>query len=229
MIKLIKLEWKKGNVKKYIRNAIIMTAILLSLILLVAGESELEEPAGLYGMSIIAYEVEVFTHMCYMIFTGVMLSGFLVSAYENKTISLMFSYPIKRQKILLSKVFAVWIFNVLALIISKLLIYGILLLTAGYTHISTSSIPIRAASFWLNIVLGSIAMISISYVALLVGMKMKSSKATIVTSVIVVLLTQGNIGDFTLSNSIPFYAILLVLSVISVYLMLYNAETKDLI
>ena len=174
--------------KKYIRSAIIMTAILLSFILLVAGESELEEPAGLYGMSIITYEVEVLTHMCYMIFTGVMLSGFLVSAYENKTIGLMFSYPIKRQKILLSKVFAVWIFNVLALMISKVLIYSVLLLTASYTHISTASIPIGATSFWLNIVLGSVAMISI-----------------------------------------PFYAILLVLSVASVYLMLYNAETKDLI
>ena len=58
---------------------------------------------------------------------------------------------------------------------------------------------------------------------------MKSSKATVVTSVIVVILTQGNIGDFTLSNNFLFYAVLLVLSVLLVYLMLYNAETKDLI
>ena len=38
--------------------------------------------------------------MAFLVFTGIMLSVFIVSAYKNKTINIMFSYPIKRQKIL---------------------------------------------------------------------------------------------------------------------------------
>ena len=37
MWKLIKLEWRKGNVIKYIRNAIIMTMILSVFLILTAG------------------------------------------------------------------------------------------------------------------------------------------------------------------------------------------------
>lgn len=56
---------------------------------------------------------------------------------------------------------------------------------------------------------------------------MKSSKATIIASVVLVCLTQENIGTYTLKDNIAFYAILLVLSVLSVFLIIYNAENKD--
>ena len=55
-----------------------------------------------------------------------MLVSFVVGEYENKLIGLMFSYPIKRKKILLSKVLAVCIFNFAALLLSKLAAYAAL-------------------------------------------------------------------------------------------------------
>lgn len=73
------------------------------------------------------------------------------------------------------------------------------------------------------------AMVGISYIALPIGMKMRSSRATIVASVIIVCLTQGKIGALTLSDSIPFYVLLLILSVLAVSLSVSKVETKDLI
>lgn len=143
--------------------------------------------------------------------------------------NLMFSYPIKRSKIILAKICAVWIFNFLAMVGSKLVIYFGLILTKSFTGIIAESIPIRELSFWLDIVLGSAAMVSISFIALPIGLKMKSSKTVIVASVIIVCFTQGNIGSATLANNIPFYAILLVAAVVSIYLSVYNIETKDLL
>jgi hypothetical protein len=70
--------------------------------------------------------------------------------------------------------------------------------------------------------------LSISFIALPIGLKMKSSKAAIVASLLIVCFTQGNIGGATLVNSLPFYGILLVAAVVSVYLSIYNVETKDL-
>ena len=79
------------------------------------------------------------------------------------------------------------------------------------------------------LLLRSAAMVSIAYVTLPVGLKMKSSKATIVTAVILVCFTHGNIGPVRLTDNILFFVILFVLSAASVYLSVCNVETKDLI
>lgn len=84
-----------------------MTGVLLFFVMATAAEPDAAEMVDLFGKSMINATVELFTHMSYIVFTGVMLAGFIVSAYENRTINLMFSYPIRRQKILLSKIFAV--------------------------------------------------------------------------------------------------------------------------
>lgn len=229
MIKLIRLEWKKNNILKYIRNAGITTAILLLFMIMMAWELETEETIEMYGKGMLDSSVGLFVHMSYIIFTGVMIAAFIVGAYEKKTMNLMFSYPIKRSKIILAKICAVWIFNFLAMVGSKLVIYFGLILTKSFTGIIAESIPIRELSFWLDIILGSAAMVSISFIALPIGLKMKSSKTVIVASVIIVCFTQGNIGSATLANNIPFYAILLVAAVVSIYLSVYNIETKDLL
>ena len=59
-------------------------------------------------------------------------------------------------------------------------------------------------------------------------MKMRSSKAVIVTSVLVVCLTQGQIGAATLADNLYFFIFLLVLAAVAVYLSIYHVETKDL-
>lgn len=223
MFELIKLEWKKNRIVKYIRNAAIMTAVLLIFIVAMAGELAADTSMAAYGRSAINASVDLFVNMCYIVFTGVMLASFVVGAYEKRTINLMFSYPISRKKILLSKIFAVWIFNFIGMIASKAIAYAILLMM----KVPSDTIQFTSLSFWLDILIGSAAMVSVTYIALLIGTKMKSSKATVIASVILVCLTQGNIGTYTLKDNIPFYAILLVLSVLSVFLIVYNAENKD--
>lgn len=227
MIKLIKLEWQTHNIGKYIRNAAITTSVLLIFVMAMAGEFNADETVALYGKSMLNASVELFTHMSYIIFTGTMLSSFIVTAYENRTITLMFSYPIKRQRILLSKILAVWIFNYAALVLSKFLLYAVLLLTKSHTHITAESIRLNDAAFYIEIFLSSAAMVSISCLALPIGLKMKSSRAVIITSVLITCLTQGNIGALTLTNNVPFYAALLLLSFMAIFLSIHRAEVKD--
>ena len=228
MIKLIRLEWKKNNIGKYIRNALIMTVILSLLLVGMAGELEAVETVQSYGTSMTNAAIDLFMNMAYIIFTGVMLSSFIVGAYEKRTMHLMFSYPINRKKILLSKMAAVWIFNFVAMVISKLFVYMLLILLKPFLGISAAGIAFGALSFWLDIILGSAVMVSISYIALPVGLLMKSSKAAIVTAVIITFLTQGNIGTATLVNNIPFYVLLVILAAWAVFLSIHRVEVRDL-
>ena len=228
MIKLLRLEWKKNNIGKYIRNALIMTVILSLLLVGMAGELEAVETVQSYGTSMTNAAIDLFMNMAYIIFTGVMLSSFIVGAYEKRTMHLMFSYPINRKKILLSKMAAVWIFNFVAMVISKLFVYMLLILLKPFLGISAAGIAFGALSFWLDIILGSAVMVSISYIALPVGLLMKSSKAAIVTAVIITFLTQGNIGTATLVNNIPFYVLLVILAAWAVFLSIHRVEVRDL-
>ncbi len=226
MLKLIRMEWKTNRIGKYIRNAVILTVSLLAFSMLVGAELDRDVPP-VYGKSMLIAGVDLFSHMGYIIFTGVMLAVFITGAYENRTINLLFSYPIKRRKILAAKLLAVWIFNYAAMVLSKLAIYAGLFLTSPYTGISVGDIRLGEASFYLNILISSAVMVSISFVALLIGTWMHSSKSVIVASVILTFFTQGNIGEFTLIGSIPFYIVLMLLSIAAVVLLLADVEKRD--
>lgn len=227
MWKLIRLEWKKSNIMKYIRNACIMVVILSFLLLETAGEFEVDETVFSPGKSMLKSGVEVFTNMSFIIFTSTMLASFIVSSYKNRTINLMFSYPISRKKIVLSQMLSVWIFNFIALVLSKVLIYVMLIATKSYTGVTAADITLDSGSFYVEILANSAVMVSISFIALLIGLKMKSSKATIIAGVILVCVTQGNIGVYTFMDNISFHIDLLIISAISVFLTLYKLETRD--
>lgn len=228
MFKLIRMEWKTNRIGKYIRNAIITTAVLFAFSLLMASELDRDvETLALYGKNMLNAAVDLLTHMAYIIFSGVMLASFIVGAYENRTMNLLFSYPIKRKKILAAKMAAVWIFNYAALAASKIAIYAGLLFTSPFTGISTESIGLGEASFYLNILISSAVMVSISFIALAVGMWMRSSKAVIVAAVILTFFTQGNIGEFTLSGSVPFYSVLMLLSIAAAVVLIRDVEKRD--
>ena len=98
MWKLIKMEWKKNCLGKMIRNAAIMTTAVLLFVLLTAGEAGADmAEMGMFNKSFIHASVELYTHMSYMIFTGVLLAGFVVDDYKKGTIRLLFSYRPARE------------------------------------------------------------------------------------------------------------------------------------
>ena len=229
MLKLIRLEWKKNNIMKYVRNAFIVAVILMIFLLAMAGELETDETKLAYGNSMLRSGVELFTNMSFMVFTSIMLASFIVGAYKNKTMHLMFSYPISRKKILLSQMLSVWIFNFAALVLSKILIYFSLVAVKKYTYITAECIALGNSMFYIEILVNSAVMISISFISLLVGLLMKSSKAAIIAGVIIVCFTQGNIGVYTLVGNMAFYIALMTISAVSVFLTLYKLETRDVL
>lgn len=234
MLKLIKLEWKKNNIGKYVRNAVILAAILCLFIfafayLGIANDPDTGLPDTVAGDNTLSATIEMFTSMSFLVFTSVMLSSFIVSAYKDKTMNLMFSYPIKRQKILISQMLAVWIFNFVALIITKLLLYSCVLLGSQFM---VSSFPIdfnmTELGFYIQLLMKSVVVVSMSFIALFIGLAMKSSKATIISSFLLIILTQANIGDFTMASNTVFPVILTVISLVFAFLSICKAETNDL-
>lgn len=234
MLKLIRLEWKKNNVGKYIRNACVLAVLLCLFIYALAFLGIANDPDGTLdaaeGMDTISSSIELFTSMSFLIFTSVMLASFIVSAYKNKTMNLMFSYPIKRQKILASQMAAVWIFNVTALVLTKLLIYGCVAIGAGKMPSAFGiDFDMGSTGFYIQLVVKSAVIVSMGFVALFVGLKMRSQAAVIVTSFILILLTQANIGDYSLAGNAVFPLVLVGVSVVFAVLSVWKVEKRDLL
>ncbi len=234
MLKLIRLEWKKNRIGHYIRIAVILAAILCLFIfalafLGIADDPDTGMPDAAPGNETISSSIELFSGMSFLVFTGVMLSSFVVGAYQNKTMNLMFSYPIKRQKILVSQMLAVWIFNFTALALTKLLLYGCVALGAQFM---TSSFAVDFCmadiGFYIQLLLKSFVTVTMGFIALFAGLALKSARAVIVVSFLLILLTQANIGDFTMSGNSVFPLVLTGVSLVFAFLSVYRAETKDL-
>lgn len=231
MFKLIKLEWKKNNIRKYIIGTIIMAIFLGAFVFVLAFLGIANDPDGTLdaapGTDVISAPIELFTSMAFLIYTSVMLASFIVSAYKNKTMNLMFSYPIKRQKILASQMIAVWSFNFAALTLTKLAIYLCVFLGTKFMQSSfTIDFSIISLSFYIQLILKSVVIVSMSFIALFVGIAMKSSKATIITSFLLIFLTQANVGDFTLAGNVVIPLILTIISFGFVILSVYTQKTE---
>lgn len=234
MLKLIKLEWKKNNIGKYIIKVIVLAALIALFIyalayLGIANDPDTGVPDAAPGNELISASIEMFTNMAFLILGGVMLSSFIISAYKNRTMDVMFSYPIRRQKIVISQMLAVWIFDFAALVLTKLFVYGCIL--AGSCFM-TAAFPIdfdmADPGFYIVLLIRSAVTVSEAFIALYIGLAMRSSKAAIVTSFVMVFLTQGNISNLTLRSSASFIAVVTILSVVFAFLSVYKVETKDL-
>ncbi len=234
MLKLIKLEWKKNNIGKYARSAVILTALLCLFIFALAFFGIANDPDGTLdaapGMDTVTSPIELFTGMAFLIFTSAMLASFIVSTYKNKTMNLMFTYPVRRQKILASQMLAVWIFSFAALVLSKLAIYLCIFTGAKYMRSSFAvDFDMGGLSFYVQLILKSFVIVSMSFIALFVGLTLKSSKAVIITSFLLIFLTQANVGDFTMADNAVFPFVLTAVSFGFAVLSICNVENKDLL
>ena len=234
MWKLIKLEWKKNKVGKYVRNALILAAAL-SLFLFaftylgIANDPDTGKPDAVQEEHTLSSTVEMFTSISFLVFTGVMLASFLVAAYQNKTMALMFLYPIKRQKILLSQMLAVWLFNLAALFTTKLLLYGVLLVGAQFLEPAFPlDFDMADIGFYLQAAIKAAVTVSMGFIALYVGLAMQSAKATIIASFLLIFLTQANIGDFSMAGNMVMPLLLATVSLVCAVLSICGVERRDL-
>ena len=95
-----------------------------------------------------------------------------------------------------------------------------------------SSFPIdynmASLRFYVQLIVKSISIVTMSFIALFIGLAMQSSKATIISSFLLIILTQANIGDLTMANNAVFPLILTIISLIFAFLSVVVVEKKDL-
>ena len=223
VLNLIKLEYKKAkiSVKSVAITNLILVTLLMSIVYISKGTDEL----SIYDYNTMFECDGVMVRAVCLVFTAVIISRVMISEYTTKTINIMFMYPIKRMKIMVSKVFLILSFSFLSMFLSTIFVNICMYTINKFIYIFDERLTLEIISKGLidNFIF-SLIFSFISLIPMFVGMKKKSTVATIVTSVIVLSILGNGVQE-----SIIITTAMGVIGIIASYLSIRNVENADLL
>lgn len=232
MIKLMKLEMRKYKIGGFIKGAIITNLVMASLLLAASIIAYKTGDEAFRNISDIFYVTDVAVKCIFTIFSGVLISRFVIDEYSNKTINLMFMYPISRKKIMLAKLLVIVLFTFTAMILSNIFMSSIIYsVNAFQNYIDTSFTINMIINNMINVIINSLYYSFLSLMPLYVGMKKRTSSSVITSSIILTsVLNSGgkyNGNEFRLGSIGIIPCILAIIGVIVVYICIKDVENSD--
>lgn len=218
MMKLIKLELRRNNLKPYLWGSlgIFIFAMVMGVFFIALPIIDPSDPTSkeMSDFTMLSPLISIIVMGSYTILGSVMNTKFIVEEYTGRKNLLLFTYPQKRSQILLAKFTLTFVFTFSALILSNVVALLLIGLIGNMTGLITK--PIDAGNvinvLILSIILGFIAN-SINTIALRVGFLKKSIIWTLVTAIILVS-PLGN--SVTLISNSTFQIYLLVGAVLMI-------------
>ncbi|MNS25138.1 ABC-2 family transporter protein [compost metagenome] len=174
--------------------------------------------------------IETFVRVTFLIFASVLMSRIVIEEYKNKTIQLMFMYPISRKRILESKLVIVFAFTAIVIFLSNTALDVLVILIDQIHNIVpetlTTEILIKSLG---RIVFTCLSAGGMSLIPLYFGMRKYSVPTTIVSAVLISTLISSNTNGFTLSNVIAIPIALCFIGILIAYMTIRNVDTKDVV
>lgn len=201
MLKLLRLEWKKNRLAGYFKGLIICIIGIFVAVTLMAmgseGDSEFQNYTEFMSLT------NILIRIVFIIFSSVILARLVIDEYKNKTVQLLFSYPLNRKKIIVAKLLLVFSFCfvsiISATIVINLLIY-FLNPTLGLFGEPTDlkemleTVP--------SLLLSAFMTAGVSLIPLYFGMRKKSTASTITSAVFIGFVINATVSDGSTSSSL---------------------------
>lgn len=231
MLKLMKLELKKNKFNGSWLGILIANLCIMGLVALMyfdSGSLENELMFRDYAEAFAA--VDTFVRATFVIYASVLIAKFVIEEYKNKTMSLMFSYPISRKKLIAAKLTIIFIWTFLTITFSNLLISSVLALVNNHFGYIPGTLEVDTVIHYvLRMFLNTVSAAGLSLIPLFFGMWKKSVPGTIVSSVLIVSIFTSNTGGFSLYSIIAVPIILAAIGILVAYLSIRNVDKVDLI
>ncbi|MEK5147340.1 ABC transporter permease [Psychrobacillus sp. FSL K6-4615] len=229
MIKLINLEIKKFKLIKYWKGVLGANLGFIIFIGMVYFLNKVEEEIPFDNFEMASTIISAVVSATFIIFASVILAKLVIDEYKNKSIDLMFTYPISRKKIMSAKLIIVMVFTFMTVLFSTLFLNGLVYIMDVTFDILPGDISIQELinSVWKSFFI-AFAAAGLSLIPLLIGMLRKSSSATIVSSIFLVTLTSSVSNNFTFSSVMTVSISLALLGIIIGWLSIRNVEKTDL-
>ncbi len=230
MLKLMKLEIKKFKLWNYWK-AISICNISFIAVLCMMYVLEMYEGFELFdSFEMLASFIGTLVRVTFTIFASVLIVKLIIDEYKSKSIDVLFTYPIKRKKIISAKLTIVFTFTFAMVLISTLFLEGLVLLVDLNFNIFQVEAELPDMSeHLLTVIMNALATAGISLIPLLVGMHRKSGPATIIASILIASVLNSTTEDFTLFSIIAIPLSLGLFGILIGYYSIRNIEKKDLV
>ncbi|USK96215.1 ABC transporter permease [Bacillus tropicus] len=229
MLHLMKLELKKFKLGWYVKRAIIANIVILAVMIFVSIIAQVEGDAEIRNPETILLMASTIVRATFIIFGSVLIARLIIGEYKNKTILLMFSYPINRKKMMASKLAITAIVTFITVIVSNILVVGIFFGIDSYFSILPNSFTVdQLVQEGIKLVPLAIATAGMSLIPLYFGMRKRSVPTTIVSSLIVVSIAMNSNPEFPAATFLPLQLALAAIGVVIAYYGIKNIEKEDI-
>lgn len=230
MLHLMKLELKKFKLGWYVKRAIIANIVILALMIFVSIIAQVEGDAEIRNPETILLMASTIVRATFIVFGSVLIARLIIGEYKNKTILLMFSYPINRKKMMASKLAITATVTFITVIVSNILVVGIFFGIDSYFSILPNSFTVdQLMQEGIKLVPLAIATAGMSLIPLYFGMRKRSVPTTIVSSLIVITIAMNNGNPaFSTATFLPLQLALAAIGVVIAYYGIKNIEKEDI-
>lgn len=230
MLKLIRLEMRKHRFERNFAGAgIASIAVLLFLIMIGFVDVGAEDYA--YADYQTAFMIiDTFVRATFIIFAGALLSKLVISEYRNKTMNVMFTYPIQRHKIIAAKLIIVFVFTFVMIMVTDLLMGSLLLIVNQFYSFIPGSLTNRdILGLLVKYIMSSLSAASMALIPLFFGMRKHSVTTTMVSSILLVLIVCSgfNGSEFSIHSLIIIPLTLGAIGIWIASMSMIRLETKD--
>ncbi|PGB03032.1 ABC transporter permease [Bacillus toyonensis] len=228
MLRLMKLELKKFKLGWYVKGAIIANITILALLVFVGFVSQIEGDPEMRDPQVILSMISILVRATFIVFGSVLIAKLIIDEYKNKTILLMFSYPINRKKMMISKLAITATLTFITVILSNILVVGVFFGIDSYFSILPNPFIIdQLKQEGIKLVPLAIATAGISLIPLYFGMRKHSVPTTIVSSLIVVSIAINNQPIFPIATFLPLQFTFAAIGMAIAYFGIKNIERED--
>ena len=197
MINLMKLELKRFNLKNHIHYVAIANLLILLLSVFLTFMSSIGELPQDDILSVDFLTMSIINMLLiatFLVWESILIATIIVEEFRSKTISLLFTYPINRKKLIASKLTLVVLVTFGSMVVSELFqnisVWG---MSNFFSFISYSIVPKDV----LNLFITTIGALCLGMLPLYVGMIRKSTIATVISSLFIVSIavnSQAGVG-----------------------------------
>lgn len=227
MLHLIRLEMKKIKLSRMLITVIIINSAILCFLMLI----NLDSKDKFNNFAEMLTIIELLVGATFVIYSSVLLARFIINEFRQKTITILFMYPIDRKKLLFSKLIIVYALTFCFVAISVILLSIGFCLVNDKLQFVPNLLDALTMNFVVNqtfhLIIYAASCAGMALIPLFFGMMKKSVSTTIVSSILIVFLLMSG-GNPVLGSEIVVLGSLGIAGLLIAYLTIRKVINADL-
>ncbi len=229
MAHLIKLELKKFGITRNIivTFAAILFSILFITVSLVDSMKDPEQTKDTFESTFLV--IGLLMSFIFIVYSSVLTARLIIGEYNQRTLTIMFSYPLNRRQLIASKLIIIMVYTAISITIGYICCSGYIILADKYFDILDGIFQISFLQIWIPMAVITVIVCTIlSLWPFIIGMIRKSVPATIVTSLFVLVFRQVIISKNATNQESWLQIFLVVVITFATALFIFKKKVSEL-